>query len=200
MEEKEALVVLAGGFSQVDGRWISRRFGDDGMGPPGSDLRMLAGAYLYQDDPRRMVITSGGRGSLDNLLPPGMTMAGIIKQELIDHGVKEEAIIEEDQSTTTYSQLVALKAIVSRHKFSKLILVSNSHHLPRVEAMLKYGPGLRDIETISSTASADSVVIRKDPAWKKIIEENYVTEPLKTMIANEGPGIEQIKNGTYKYK
>ncbi|MEK7194231.1 MAG: YdcF family protein [Patescibacteria group bacterium] len=200
MEPKEVVVIFAGGFAQKNGQWISRRFGDDGVGPPGSDLRMLAGAYLYQEDPSRLLITSGGRGYLDSLFPLGLTMAGVIKRELVGKGVPADSVIEEFKSSNTYSQLSALQDLALEYKFTSVLLVSSSHHLPRIEAMLKYAPGLREIEKIARTVSADEVVIKKDLSWKKVIETNYNREPLKSIIEREPSGIEQIKNGTYKFK
>ncbi len=199
MQSKEAIVVLTGGFSlDKDGKLISSDFEKGERGPPGSIIRMLAALYLYQENPDRLIIVSGGRGEWDDLLPKEETLSGVLKQELIENGVPEENIIEENKGNNTYRQLRALLPIIEKYKLSSILVTSHSHHLPRIEATLKYLPELSEVMKIAKTVSADDIVIKKDPSWKKIIKEAYQREPTLTIIAKEKIGTEQIKNGTYK--
>lgn len=201
MESKEAIFVISGGFKRNEaGEWSSSDFEISDCGPMGSNIRMLAGWYLYKENPDRIIITSGGRGECDNLLPRELTLSAILKRELLELGVPEEHIIEENQGDNTYQQLVALGYIIKQYKFKIVLIVSNAHHLPRIEAMLQYKQELSEVKKAAKIVSADQIVIANDSLWKAIIEEAYSREPTLSTIKKEVKGTSQIKDGTYKFK
>src|SRR3989338_6165011 len=110
MQFKEAIFVISGGFKRDEaGEWVSSDFERSDCGPVGSNIRMLAGWYLYKKNPQRSIIVSGGRGECEGLLPQNLTLSKILKRELLELGVPEDNIIEEDQGNTTYQQLKALQ-------------------------------------------------------------------------------------------
>lgn len=200
MESKEAIFVISGGFKRDEvGKWMSSDFTKSDCGPVGSNIRMLAGWYLYKENPR-IIIASGGRGECEGLLPHNLTLSAILKRELVEQGVLEEHIIEENRGNNTYQQLVALAHIIKQYKFKTVLIVSNTHHLPRIEAMLQYKQELSEIKKVVKTISADQIVVANNASWKAVIEEAYQREPTLSTIKKEIKGTKQIKNGTYKFK
>lgn len=80
----------------------------------------------YNEEP--LLITSGGQGQ-DELLAEGLAM----KKYIVDkYGIATEKIIAEDQSTTTYENMLFSKRIIDLHsKNAKGIFVTNNFHVLR---------------------------------------------------------------------
>src|SRR3989344_7674367 len=194
--QNKAIVILAGGFRKNrKGRWQS-----DGFSGPvsGSNLRVLAGSYLFKKDPRRIIIASGGRGYLRKYKDaPGCS--DIMRKELKALGIPGHKIIEEKKSNNTYQQLEELNQLLKKLKINNVIIVSNQYHLPRVKAMLKYLFEFKLADKIRFI-QAEKVVIEYHLGLKYKIEKLYQSEKVKKMIQKEKEGIKQIKNGRYDIK
>jgi len=182
------------------GQYVSSDFSKSDCGPIGSNTRLLAGYFLYKKNSKRVIIISGGRGECSGMLPKNITLASVLKRELLERGVPEGIIIEENGSNNTYQQLMALDRIARENKLKSALIVSSTHHLPRIEAMLNYVQDLDCLRQIAKTVSADEVVIENDPSWKSIIKRAYLCEPILSVIKKEIEGVRQIKSGVYKYK
>ena len=94
----------------------------------------------------------------------------------------------------------AFEKMLRENKLKSALIVSSTHHLPRIEAMLNYVQDLDCLRQIAKTVSADEVVIENDPSWKSIIKRAYLCEPILSVIKKEIEGVRQIKSGVYKYK
>jgi hypothetical protein len=199
---KTVIVVFPGGFSRnKDGLWHSAHFGEKAeAGPTGSYVRIAAAAILAKANPATTVVVSGGRGTADKILPPGLFLSAIMKKELVTQGVNGDRIFEESKSGTTYQQLLAIAELFAKHHWESIQLVSNHYHLPRIRSMIENFPELAPLRSIVQYVSAEEVVLGEDPGvWQAAIDKAYDSEDFKKIISLEKKGVEDIMAGTYKH-
>lgn len=206
MGKKTALAILGGGLTKDKaGQWRTTNFGEkgDNHGTLGDSLRVRAGACLYSRNPSSFVIASGGRGQFKKVAG-APSLSAVIKKELISLGVPANKIIEENRSNNTYRQLLELQKIKRSGKVEDLVIVSNRYHLPRLKAMIKYGPGLAILKKMFKNIklkSAEDILLKFHPAeWEKKIKKAYQSETMRQRVALEQQGAKQIKAGKYNFK
>ena len=200
---KNLIVVLGGAMIKGEnGIWRTSNYNEPGdkFGPQGDWMRVVAAAYLCRR-PEDFIIVSGGAGQLCDVAgaPP---VSSVIKKELIELGVPREKIIEESQSGSTYQQLLELKRLAAELKPEKVIIVSNGWHLPRIRAMIEYCAELKEFfqQINFDLISAEKVAIENEPErWEKIIENAFKSEGMQRRIALEEKGVQDIKEGKYKF-
>ncbi len=97
----------------------------------GSDtlLRCLHAARLYKARPG-LVLVSGGK--VDPSIP-GPTLARAMHDFLVGQGVKEQDLLLEERSTTTYENAVLSGDILSQRGIDKIVLVTSASHMQRGE-------------------------------------------------------------------
>lgn len=115
------------------------------VAPVQSDVIIALGARLYGDKPSPTlqyrldktlelynegfadaIIVSGAQGD-DELITEALAM----KIYLMDNGVPESSILEEDHSYSTYENLFYSNAIMKEKNLESAIIVSNSFHMSR---------------------------------------------------------------------
>jgi len=199
------VVILSGGLVKDSvGRWRTTTFNDvgDAYGIIGDRLRLVAGHYLYQDNPKIKFILLGGRGQMAKV-PGTPTIASVMKRELEELGVPAGKILMDAFPDTTYQSLLALKNIVARRKIKKVLLISNRYHLPRIKTMIKYDPELSAAFAAAKVTalSAEEILIAREPKlWQKPIAAVYCGVAMRERLALEKKGIEDFKNGKYQFK
>src|SRR6266511_1880931 len=96
-ESKRKLLAILGGDLAKDatGKWQTTTFEDAGdkFGLLGDRLRVVAGCYLYSDDPQLCLVVLGGES--DNWGSGAPSIAMVMNLELIALGVPREAILTE---------------------------------------------------------------------------------------------------------
>lgn len=202
MKTFDAIAVLGGGIVQDEnGRWRTTNFDEnDNFGALGDRLRVVAAGYLYKTS-RAPIIALGGRGQLKNIAgaPP---VSDVIKDELIEAGVKADDIILERNSGNTFQQLQELGKIIKNKNLNSVAIVSNRYHLPRVKAMLGHNLDLKKLFSGSKLfweSAEDTLLERAPEKWGQIISPAYESKAMKKRMAQEMAGARQIKDGTYNY-
>jgi len=208
MNGEIVIVILGGGLiKDKNGEWHTTHFskGGDNFGALGDRLRVMAGAHLYKHNLDAFVIASGGKGQYrDN--PDVPSVSSVVKKELIEHGVPEERIVEENKSNNTYEQLLELKKIKGLKNLKNIIIISNNWHLPRIKAMIHNIHGLDLLKemynnSIIKIKSAESILIKFDSnKWKIKLQRIYESDAMKKRIKLEKQGVKQIKEGTYNFR
>lgn len=90
--------------------------------------RVQAAAGYLKGNPQTQVIVSGGQGRGEDI-----SEARCMKQLLMDMGISEERIIEEDTSTDTYENIKNSLQICGKDK--KLVIVTCGYHMFRARAL-----------------------------------------------------------------
>ena len=100
---------------------------------PSLSLRYrLDAALKYADEyPHVKFILSGGQG-------PGelITEAEAMKRFLLDHGIKEERLLLEQQSTSTYENILFSKRIMPA-SINEATIITSDYHLARARKLAK---------------------------------------------------------------
>lgn len=202
MNKEKAIVILGGGIKKIKDKWRTTSFQEgDEFGALGDRLRVIAGSYLYNDDRELTIIALGGKGQLKKF-PDAPPVSSVIKEELIERGIPENVIIEEDKSGSTYEQLQELKSIIHDKNFESVIIISNEYHLPRIQAIIKQDVELKKmLNTLQiEVKSAEKSLIEHEPGWEKVIKSIYGGEAMQERIALEQKGVRDIKEGKYKLR
>jgi hypothetical protein len=202
---KRILFLLSGGVNKnQNGKWETN-LGDecgDNFGPTNDRLRVIAAAKLWKKDPSIIIVSSGGQGQLAGILPSGVTLASIIKYELVSYGVSPEKIVIEDKTGNTYEQLLKMAEMIKKGDVDgRVAVLTNEWHIPRINAMIRYSDvGKLLSENSIELISAEDVLLKLAPSdWKDFIERMRKSEKMKIRYESESRGIKQIKDGTYKF-
>ena len=204
-KSKKAIAVLAGGLKKdAYGRWRTTNHNEpgDNFGVSGDRLRVVAAGYLYKNNPQQIIIASGGKGQLKDI-EDAPTVSEVIKKELIELGVPEEKIVEENNSGNAYQQLQEIEKIINKMQLKNVSILSSDWNLPRIKEMLVTFSDLKEISKLAEVEflSAEKICLKFDrEKWQKIIDEAYKSEGLKKRIELEKKGVQDIKEGRYKIK
>lgn len=191
MKISNAILILGGGLTYQNGHWQSCGF----RGPVfGSQLRVLAGSYLFGQNHKQIIIASGGRGYLKEI-KNAPTVATVITRELTALQVPRKNILEEKKSNNTYQQLMNFKKLLRKSNPACVRIISNKYHLARVKALIKRDAVLKKylLRKKIQLISAESVVVKYSPKMKMQIKKLYTGMGMKEVIKKERVGIRQIK-------
>jgi hypothetical protein len=203
---KNYLAVLSAGVKKnKDGKWVSTDLAreDEKLGAPGGKLRIRAAVYLFGKGGVDAIIASGGRGrDIVNDEPGRPDLSAIMKRELVESGIPEDRIIEENKSNKTFDQLKEIKKITGSEKLNKTFIITSEYHLARVRAIMEYDAGLEAFFAAGrlTPVSAEEICLKYDrEKWQDIIKAAYQSEEFKNRIKAEERGIKDIKAGKYKF-
>ena len=101
----------------------------DGRPSPVLRARLEHALALYRERLAPLVITLGGAGG------PGDSEGGVGHDYLLAHGVPENQIIAETQSTNTEESAARLAAIARENHLNRILAVSDGTHLFRIRAL-----------------------------------------------------------------
>jgi DUF218 domain len=204
-ERKRTLLAILGGdlVEDASGQWRTTTAKDPGdqYGILWDRLRLEAGWALYQGDPQLYLVVLGGKSDK----PGAPLIAMVMKQELMELGVPGEAIVTEEESTTTYQQLLGLQEIVQERAGDHVRILTNAYHLTRVQAMIEDGPKLSTLKDLLAVGrltvqAAEEVLVERDPeTWRAEIDTVYQSEAMQARINREANGVRQIRQGTYRF-
>jgi hypothetical protein len=207
-ENAGKLLAILGGDLVRDGatgKWRTTMFEDTGdkFGILGDQLRVVAGWHLYQEDPYFHFVVVGGESNQASDAP---TTAMVMKHELMELGVPEQAIVTERRSFTTYQQLSSIQEIVEEEMSASVLIVSNRYHLGRIQAFTDHAPALlrlRQLHTLGQLTlqEAEAILIARDPkTWKARIDAAYQSTAMNERITGEERGVRQIREGTFSFE
>jgi len=118
----EAIVVLAGGLVAPQAEGLQFELADNVVN------RCLLAAEMYRQGAHCPVLVSGGKADPDSSEP---SAASVMKRFLIQLGVVEGDLIEEDTSRSTYENAVECARVLRERRIQKVLLVTDGLHLDR---------------------------------------------------------------------
>jgi len=200
-KKKKDLIVILGGTVKNSGEgWHTCDFNEgDKFGVTGDRLRVLAGFFVFKKNRNCLLIASGGE------VEKGISVASVIKKELIDLGVPSRVIIEEDESYNTYQQLKIVQDYIKKKSLRKILFITNKWHTPRVREIIKVASKLSELrkkieEGKAMVLEAEKIVLNNDKSWEKKIKKAYESLEIKERIILEKKGVRVIREGLYKFK
>jgi Uncharacterized conserved protein len=143
----DVILVLGGGIHGSAPPWR--------LAPDLNDAadRVVYAAQLYHAGKAKQVLVSGGTLSWKGVQ---QSEASAMKALLVQLGVPASVIIEEDQSQSTYENMVNSRVLLSTHSVQSLLLVTSAAHMPR--SMATAAKNL-DVQLTVSAAPTDIRVV-----------------------------------------
>ena len=127
-EGAEAIVVLSGYLRPPTPTYPQARLGQDSLN------RCLHAAELYFQEPRCLVVLSGGRMEADK---PGPTLAEAMADFLARYGVAREDLLRETRSRSTYENAAETWKLLEPRGIRRIVLVTDAIHLRRAEGCFR---------------------------------------------------------------
>ena len=205
-ELPQGVFILSGGIIEKKGRLRTTSYSDvDPHGlVVGGKARVIAGAEIAKMFPEvKLVATS--RYETDR-----PTHASIIAEELRRDKVNDDQIILEEESYSTYTELVEMVKISLKNKWRRVSVLTSDYHIPRVREFwrqLEVLSGGNDefIESLHNFhgnsevgfLSAEDVLENISGHYKYLIEKVRDSEPYKERLVAEQKGIEDLGSGKY---
>jgi uncharacterized SAM-binding protein YcdF (DUF218 family) len=122
LEGVEAIVVLSGYVRVLDMEGKQVELGVDTL------YRCIKAAEVYKQGKPCPVIASGGKVDFSS---PGPPLAVSMRQFLLELGVRDNDIIVEDRSRTTYENAVETCQLLDERRLHRIVLVTDAAHLKR---------------------------------------------------------------------
>ena len=136
----------------------------DGEPSPVLKARLDQAAYLYDEDLSDTVIVTGGKRPGDRF-----TEAGVGEQYLTEeHGIPEEAILQEEEGSTTLESLREVSEIAEDEGLDTVLLVSDPMHSERIKRMAS---DLGFDEAYASWASYERLDRSRETKAKELFRE-----------------------------
>lgn len=122
IQPADVILVLGGGIHGSAPPWR--------LAPDLNDAadRVVYAAQLYHASKAKQILVSGGTLSWKGIQ---QSEASAMKALLVQLGVPAFVIIEEDQSQSTYENMLNSRVLLSTHSVQSLLLVTSAAHMPR---------------------------------------------------------------------
>jgi uncharacterized SAM-binding protein YcdF (DUF218 family) len=205
----DAIVVLGGGLRKVAGRFYPTDYRDaDPFGLCGGGMRVLAAVELHgQGAGARLLFSTGvsqkTRAVHGEHVP---TEASVYAEKFLrvlrargPACAREPLILLEERSVNTTSNLEEVLKMAAAEGWCQLAWVSSEYHVPRIEALLSWGPLL----TLGAgmkhhVLSAERVVEQARPGrYTKTIARAYQGPLAQRRREAELRGLEDLRAGRY---
>lgn len=177
--EPDALFLLSGISEVVDTKTQEKKYKPGSYADvdwngymTGGKGRALAVAELAKYFPEATVAANSNTFNVHDSQAP--TDADVMAEYLEKKGVETERIIKQDQSTTTFTELIELIKYISEHQWKHVAVVAGETQKPRAMEMF------RQISTLQDPAGA-----WKDPVFRKALEVFKQLQPKITFVAAE---------------
>lgn len=146
--------------------------------------------------------------------------ARVIATELERAGVQPDRIIIQEDSFSTYSELLELIRLVTQHEWRHAVVVVNEFVVPRAKAFIRHihdvgdpagyreRPGIAEVlqkyeemrragSACITVVSSEEIVSRIDPRYRRLIEEARKLPQWQTTTERELSATRAIDDGMY---
>lgn len=211
----DVLFILARGVveNEATGEFKSLGYGDtDSHGMMGGGkARSIAAAELHHFFPDSSVVAN----SLIQQMPA--SMARVTAQELKKRGVDQEKMIIQENSYSTFTELIELIRLIVQNNWHNAVVIANEFHIQRAQAMLIHINDLHDPNGYSEKpevrealrkfketqsvhiafVSAEEVLLAANPHYKKVIDAARKLPAWKETVEKERVATIQVQEGEY---
>jgi uncharacterized SAM-binding protein YcdF (DUF218 family) len=120
----DTIVVLSGGVQRDDDNGEQVRVGSDTF------FRCYHAARLYKNAGSCRLLLTGGKVDHSE---PGPSLAKVMRDFVLELGVKSSDVILEEESSNTYQNAAFSKVLLDRTNFGRVLLVTDAAHMPRAQ-------------------------------------------------------------------
>lgn len=134
-ERPDAIFIFSSSIIKDEGRGHYRTLSYSDLGEhglvTGSRTRVIAGAKIAEAIPGVPIVTN----SFNRFNTDEPTMASVFKKELIARNVDPSRFMSEEKSFSTITQIIEMVKMAAEQGWTKLAVVGNDWHFPRVREM-----------------------------------------------------------------
>lgn len=143
-----------------------------------SKMRAIAALELFGQGKVNKIILSGNARRKG--YPANVTIAGLMKQYLIERGIPEEAVVTETGSKNTAENLENSLKIIESEGLKKILFETNEYHIPRARQLLnnileKHGLHLDE----ASFVSAEKLLKERSEHYDELVSHYEFPDSLK---------------------
>lgn len=202
----DAIAILGGGLRREGDDFFPATYADsDEFGMLGGHMRVIAGVELLRrGESGTFVFTTGiyekNKARLGQDVPPEAEIyAADFSSRAARMNVSSPEVVLERMSKTTLENMRELMRIIGARGWSHVAIVSNTYHLPRVEALYTHLFRLRpDLHVDITFLSAEEIVKGGLPGqYDTEIESAYASPSAARRVESEIRGLRDLENGTY---
>jgi len=144
----QAIVVLGGSTANHRNNWF------EPYDKSATVSRVDTAASLYHAQRAPLVIVSGA--ALDGNVSEAQIMASQLRQ----HGVPDEAIVQEAKSLTTYENALYTSHLLKEKNLEHVLVVTSALHMPRAIGVFRK----QQIDAVAAS-SPPQIIVPEDPAF-----------------------------------
>lgn len=202
----DAVVILGGGLRREGDIFSPATYADsDEFGMLGGHMRVIAGVELLRRaESDTFVFTTGiyekNKARLGpDVLPEADVYAAHFLEQMASMNLSRPQIVLESASKTTLENMSELVRIIEAQGWKRVAIVSNTYHLPRIEALYEHLFKLRpDLHVDIAFLSAEEIVRSVLPGrYDEEIEAAYASPAAVKRAESEARGLRDLENGTY---
>ncbi len=211
----DAIFILArnAAMNEASGTFKSGSYGavDIHGNLAGGKARSVAAAELHRYFPNSTVVTNS------NIKTEPVSYAQVTAQEVEKRGVPQEKIVIQEDSYSTFTELLELIKLVVANGWKNVAVVVNEFQISRPQAMLEHIDELHDPngywkkpdvqEALAAFknlpdvrihfVSAEDVLVEADPHYKAVVDAARALPAWKELEAKEQAAANQVRNGEY---
>jgi hypothetical protein len=210
----QAIVVLGCNIRQIETGFSPSTYADnDGYGMLAGHMNVLAAALLWAEGASDTFVFSTGTSAktkaafgedapteADVYSKAFLEQIALLRQEQPALGGRPDpAIVLEDTSVNTFTNLTETFGIVLQKNWTDIAILSARYHIPRVAAlndMIQAKQPLADV-AIDFIMSEDVVIDQLPGLYDQDIDEAYASEWGKKRLAAEENGLKDMREGRY---
>jgi uncharacterized SAM-binding protein YcdF (DUF218 family) len=201
----EAVIILGSNIKRAGDGYVPVTYGDyDIFGMLAGEIRIIAAVLLFEENlADTFVFSTGVSQKTRAVLGPDVPAeAAVYSQDFLKRARSSKrpapTVILEDRSVNTYSNLVECIAIIRRHQWEHVGIMSARYHIPRVRALWELAKENHPVDASASFLAAEDIVTHYMPGvYDDMITAAYRSPQGLKRLENEALGVQALKDGLY---
>jgi uncharacterized SAM-binding protein YcdF (DUF218 family) len=201
----EAVIILGSNIKRTGDGYVPVTYDDyDIFGMLAGEIRIIAAVLLFEEGLADTFVFSTGISEKTRAVlgPDVPAEAAVYSQDFLrragSSGRPAPTVIVEDRSVNTYTNLVECIAIIRRHRWANVGIMSARYHMPRVAALWELAKDKHPVDASASFLAAEDIVTHYMPGvYDAMITAAYRSPQGLKRLENEALGVQALKDGLY---
>jgi hypothetical protein len=201
----DALIILGSNIKRDGDGFRPVTYDDcDTFGMLAGEIRIIAAVILYEENVANIFVFSTGTSEkTKEILGPNVpSEATVYSQDFLSRirssNRPPPAVILEDRSVNTYSNLTECIAIIRRNRWKHVAIMSARYHMARVQVLWELAREKHPVATTAVFVAAEDVVTQYRPGiYEDMIQAAYGSPQGRRRLRNEAQGVQDLRDGRY---
>jgi uncharacterized SAM-binding protein YcdF (DUF218 family) len=201
----DALIILGSNIKRDSDGYRPVTYDDyDTFGMLSGEIRIIAAVILYEQNvTSTFVFSTGTSEKTKEILGPNVpSEATVYSQDFLSRirssNRPPPAVILEDRSVNTYSNLTECIAIIRRNRWKHVAIMSARYHMARMQVLWELAREKHPVATTAVFVAAEDVVTQYRPGiYEDMIQAAYGSLQGRRRLRNEAQGVQDLRDGRY---